>query len=433
MFYQRIFCYGTLAGMTDSCHGFCAEAGTSFPIDRGLFQRAGTSSSTKSGPDALRIEIPLQAGRAWVAARVHTDQLGRIPSLLAARFQRLCVGPSATLLLIVLEDALKSGVSFSMKGVEQYNALDHAHRFTMSDTAELICGVQLRCAGHILRSAYVEPDFAHPTIVVGKRMLYSGHVVAPHVLLLPAPRPSYGADILVSESTYDGRQSVNRLTRRQRLKNVSDQALEDNGTVFISAFSIGHAHESPYQAIVRRPRTTPAESVGRGLGSSTRAFLLDINWRELLMSRRFTVPYRQLQPPWNKELARSVKLGRRPLGFERLILVNSYSDHTCMVQQMARTARPTMDIAGNGSCSSGRIVSCLKAIGDNRHNMRASGLFGQAIQTYGPLDGSAVRPSAVTRCSDQNGLFKFVPGMRNRLCASVSFTGTDSNKRWLRG
>jgi len=121
------------------------------------------------------------------------------------------------------------------------------------------------------------------------------------------------------------------------------------------------------------------------------------------------------------------------LGFERLILVNSYSDHTCMVQQMARTARPTMDIAGNGSCSSGRIVSCLKAIGDNRHNVRASGLFGQAIQTYGPLDGSAVRQSAVTRCSDQNGLFKFVPGTRNRLCASVSFTGTDSNKRWLRG
>ncbi len=362
MFYQRIFCYGTLAGMTDSCHGFCAEAGTSFPIDRGLFQRAGTSSSTKSGPDALRIEIPLQAGRAWVAARVHTDQLGRIPSLLAARFQRLCVGPSATLLLIVLEDALKSGVSFSMKGVEQYNALDHAHRFTMSDTAELICGVQLRCAGHILRSAYVEPDFAHPTIVVGKRMLYSGHVVAPHVLLLPAPRPSYGADILVSESSYDGRQSVNRLTRRQRLKNVIDQALEDNGTVFIFAFSIGQCHELPYQAIVRRPRTTPAESVGRGLGSRKRAFLLDIKFRELLKSSPFNIPYRQLQRLWNQELPRCAKLGRRPLGFKRLTTVNSYSDHTRMVHQLARTARPTMDIAGNGSCSSGRIVSCLKLL-----------------------------------------------------------------------
>ncbi len=440
MFYQRIFCYGTLAGMTDSCHGFCAEAGTSFPIDRGLFQRAGSSSSAKSGRDALRIELPLQTIRAMVAARVHTDHFGRIPDLLAGRFQRLCIEPSATLLLIVLEDALNSGVSFRTRGVEQYNALDqriiavsYTHRSTMRDTAELVCGVQLRCAGHILRSTYGEPDFAHPTIVGGTRMLFSGDLGAPHAMLLSAGRPLYGADSLVSESTYDGRQCANRLTRRQRLKNVSDQALEDNGTVFISAFSIGHAHESPYQAIVRRPRTTPAESVGRGLGSSTRAFLLDINWRELLMSRRFTVPYRQLQPPWNKELPRSVKLGRRPLGFERLILVNSYSDHTCMVQQMARTARPAIVIAGNGMCSSGRIVNYLKAmLGDSRHNVlfvghQAAGTPGRAIQIFGPqggyvdLEGERLNIRAgvssiggYSAHADQDGLVRFVTGMRRK-------------------
>lgn len=438
MLYPRIFYRGTSAGVTDSCHGFCAETGTSFPIDCGLFRRAGSFSSARSGRDALRIELPLQIVRAWFATRVHTDRFGRIPCLLAARFQRLCIEPSATLLLMVLEDALKSGVSFSRNGAEHYNALDqriiavsYTHRFTLSDTSELVCGVQWRCVGHILRSAYVEPDLAHPTVDGGKRMLFSGHLGAPHALLLPAPRPPCGADILVSESTYDGGLRENRLTRRHRLKNVIDQALEDIGTVFIFAFSIGRRQELLYKAIVRRPQITPAEGVGRERGGSTKAFSLDTNWGERLMLGRFTAPCRQVQPFWNQEPPRSVKLGRRPLGFEQLITVDSHSDHARMVQHLLRTARPAIVIAGNGMCSSGRIVNYLKAmLGDPRHNVlfvgyQAAGTLGQALQTFGPKGGYVdhegerldIRAGVATfggysAHADQDGLLKLVSGMR---------------------
>ncbi|WP_415844493.1 hypothetical protein ACMYUJ_15545 [Stutzerimonas zhaodongensis] len=55
-----------------------------------------------------------------------------------------------------------------------------------------------------------------------------------------------------------------------------------------------------------------------------------------------------------------VQSGRRPLGFEQLITVDSHGDHMRMrmrmVQHLARTARPAIVIAGNGLCSSGRIV-----------------------------------------------------------------------------
>lgn len=184
MFYPRVFYHGTSAGVTDFCHRLRAKAEASFLINWGLFQRADSSGSVKSGQDALRIETPLQTVRAWVAVRVHTERLGRIPYSLAARFQRLCIEPSATLLPIV----------------------------------------------------HVEPDLAHLIIVGGKRMPFSGDLGAPHALLLPVPIPQYGANILVSESTYDGRQCENSLTPRQRLKNFIDQALEENGTVLISAF-----------------------------------------------------------------------------------------------------------------------------------------------------------------------------------------------------
>ena len=55
--------------------------------------------------------------------------------------------------------------------------------------------VRLSPAGHILGSAYVEFD-----LVRGggrQRIVFSGDLGTPYTSLLPAPRPPYGADLLV--------------------------------------------------------------------------------------------------------------------------------------------------------------------------------------------------------------------------------------------
>lgn len=369
MLYPRIFYHGTLAGGTDSRRVLCAEAETSFPIDCGLLQCAGSSSSVKAGQDALPIELPLRAVRAMVAMHVHIDHVRRIPYLLVARFRGLCSEPSATLLLLVLDDAFKLGISRSQKELEQYMALaqriiaaPYNHRFTLSDTAKLICGVRLQCAGHILRSAYVEVDLAYPKTEGGKRVLFSGALCAPPAPLLPAPT-TYGADTLGVENIYGARQRENRLTQRQRLKYVINQMLEHNGTVLIPAFSIGRTQELRYKKNNRRARTAPAVEGTRGSDVSTNASELETSSPELPiifnspLASRFAAAYPQLQSFWNQEAPSCVNFGRRPLGFERLITANSHSDSMRMVQHLARTARPTMVIAGNGSCSSGRIVS----------------------------------------------------------------------------
>jgi len=104
-----------------------------------------------------------------------------------------------------------------------------------------------------------------------------------------------------------------------------------------------------------------------------------------------------------------------------------------MVGYQARSARPAIVIAGNGMCSSGRIVNYLKAmLGEPRHNVlfvgyQASGTTGQIIQTFGPkggyldLDGErlAIRAGVTTiggysAHADQDGLVKFVTSMRRR-------------------
>lgn len=95
MLYSRIFYHGTLAGVTDSCHGLWAKAEASFLIDCDLFQRADSSGSVS------RLEYLLDTVRALIAAHIYIRYLGQISSSLAAAFRELCSKAAAALLPIV--------------------------------------------------------------------------------------------------------------------------------------------------------------------------------------------------------------------------------------------------------------------------------------------------------------------------------------------
>ena len=64
-----------------------------------------------------------------------------------------------------------------------------------------------------------------------------------------------------------------------------------------------------------------------------------------------------------------------------------------MVNRLTQTAQPAIVIAGNGMCSSGRIVNYLKAmLGDERHDVlfvgyQAEGTPGRQIQRFSPRSG----------------------------------------------
>lgn len=133
-------------------------------------------------------------------------------------------------------------------------------------------------------------------------------------------------------------------------------------------------------------------------GSDSKA---NINWPQLPiildspLASRFTQVYRDLKPFWDNEALQRVKQGRNPLEFAQLLTVDSRQAHLAMVRHLTETARPAIVIAGNGMCSSGRIVNYLKSmLHDPRHNVlfvgyQAQGTPGRAIQTYGPRGGYA--------------------------------------------
>ncbi|WP_313507055.1 MBL fold metallo-hydrolase [Stutzerimonas nitrititolerans] len=280
MGYPQIEHHGAKDGVTGSCHQLDMNATTSLLVDCGLFQGDDASIPSGEGGSRLLIDFPLNTIKALVVTHVHIDHVGRIPYLLAAGFEGpiLCSEASAKLLPIVLEDAFKLSFSRDQQRIERYIdivesrlvALPYQHWFTLVDTDELNARIRLQRAGHIIGSAYVEIDLNYPQARESKRIVFSGDLGAPHAPFLMPPQSPERADILVLESTYGERLHEDRQTRRQRLEAVIEQALQDQGTVLIPAFSIGRTQELLYELEeIIHTRSVGASSPANMLPSET--------------------------------------------------------------------------------------------------------------------------------------------------------------------
>ncbi len=446
--------HGAVAGVTGSCHQLMLADGRSLLVDCGLFQGAEVSGDGATA-DRLAIDFPVLAVQALVVTHVHIDHVGRLPYLIAAGFRGpiFCSEASALLLPLVLEDALKVGVTRDARLIDQVlqQVSKQLVALPYKQWRELAPGwrIKLHPAGHILGSAYVEVQLQGSLAAAASdrqwRVIFSGDLGAPYTPLLPAPQPPYRADVVVLESTYGDRRHEGRADRRRLLRGVIERALRDRGTVIIPAFSIGRTQELLYDLETIIARFGKPEGAG------------SLNWAELEvivdspLAARMTDAYLQLRGLWDAEARRRVEGGRHPLDFEQLYTVDSHADHLATVDYLARTGRPAVVIAASGMCSGGRVVNYLKAmLGDARHDVvfvgyQAAGTPGQAIQKYGPrggyvdLDGKryTIRAgvhtlSGYSAHADQADLLRFVRRIRHSPQEIRLVHGDESAKRSLR-
>lgn len=431
--YPDIIHHGAVDGVTGSCHQLLIDESAHVLIDCGLFQGAEQGKGGNAG--SPRIDFDLTHVCALIATHVHVDHIGRIPWLLAAGFKGpiICSEPSAQLLPIVLEDALQFSAHMApemrhriLELIEtRLVPLPYRRWHTLIDDETVSARVRLQRAGHILGSAFVEFDLRY-TDGTHRRVVFSGDLGAPHAPILPPPQSPWRADTVVLESTYGDRKHEDRRSRRQRLQAVLEQALADEGTVLIPAFSIGRTQELLYEL---------EEIIHRGHGRRAAPHL---RWDDLPvvldspLATRFTDAYRGMSRYWNEEAHRRLRDGRRPLGFEQLLRVDTHDQHTQMVRHLADSRRPAVVIAGSGMCTGGRIIGYLKAmLGDPRHNVvfvgyQARGTPGKTIQQHGPRGGYVeldderfdIRAQIHTlggysAHADADGLVRFVTRMRH--------------------
>ncbi|MCH4565523.1 MBL fold metallo-hydrolase, partial [Halomonas sp. EGI 63088] len=347
--------HGGGAGVTGSCHRLQIAPGRALLVDCGIFQ--GQDAEHLDSLEQHQVRFPVEDVLALVVTHVHIDHIGRLPYLLAAGYQGpiLCSVPSARLLPLVIEDALKVGFTRDRALIERFLAevqgrlvaLDYQAWHTVLDDERHRLRVKLQRAGHILGSAYVEVDTQDKASGQRRRTVFSGDLGAPYAPLLPAPKSPYRADVLVLESTYGDRRHEDRRHRRDRLKAAIDRALENGGTVVIPAFSVGRTQELLYEL--------------EGLIHHGR----DERWRELEivvdspLAARFTAVYRELKPWWDAEAHQTLRRGRHPLSFENLYTVDGHDAHERTVAYLAESGRPAVVIAASGMVSGGRVVNYL--------------------------------------------------------------------------
>ena len=426
--------HGGATGVTGSCHQLILNDENSLLVDCGLFQG---EDAAQDSFQQLQIEFDISTVKALIITHVHIDHVGRLPYLLAAGFKGpiICSIPSATLLPLVIEDALKIGFTRNADLIQRFQAqlesqivsVPYGKWHSVVNEYEkgkqgITTRIKLKRAGHILGSCYVE--VAHQYANGSKeRIVFSGDLGAPYAPLLPAPKSPYGCDQLVLESTYGDRQHVGRRKRRATLKNAIEQALANGGTVMVPAFSIGRTQELLYEleGIIHEAKRNAKNNQWQAI-----EIIVDSP-----LAARFTNVYRQLKPYWDKEAQRRLRSGRHPLNFENLYTVESHEAHEQTVQYLAKTGRPAVVIAASSMCAGGRIMNYLKAmLGDERHQVlfvgyQGAGTPGRAIQQYGPqggwveIDGQRIDIHAgITTISgysahaDQKDLLNFVKRMR---------------------
>lgn len=427
---MEILHHGAVSGVTGSCHELKISDNFGILIDCGLFQGAETSGKGAS-ENHLEIDFPIEHIKALVVTHVHIDHVGRIPYLLAAGFKGpiICSEPSAVLLPLVLEDAIKVGftrnrqlISRFLKTLkQQIKPLPYGEWLAVNDQLK----VKLKPAGHILGSAYVECKVKQRATT--KKVVFSGDLGAPYSPLLAAPKAPYGCDVLVIESTYGDKEHASRKNRKQQLQKVIEKAVSDRGVVLIPAFSIGRTQELIYEleSIIHQCRHQPLND--------------ELLWDDIEividspLASKFTDVYRTLEPYWDKEARKRVRSGRHPLSFDQLTTINDHNSHLDTVEYLKKTARPTIVIAASGMCAGGRILNYLKALlGDKRTDVlfvgyQAKGTPGHDIQKYGAKGGYAIIDgekyqvnagvhtiSGYSAHADQKNLIDFVKRMKNR-------------------
>lgn len=225
---------------------FLLEAsGHKILLDCGFFQGSRVAEERNYAPfpyDPKTVD-------ALIICHAHLDHVGRIPKLARDGFagRIYSTGPTKELALYVMEDNAKlmreeakrdnHPPLYLNEDIERAMELFEATGY--NEPLEILPGVRLtfKNAGHILGSAVAVIE------AEGKTLAYTSDLGNSPSQLLDPPEKIGKADIVVCESTYGGRVHEDSEKRQNKLSQIIQGTIAQNGVLMIPAFAIERTQE----------------------------------------------------------------------------------------------------------------------------------------------------------------------------------------------
>ncbi len=200
-------------------------------------------------------EIFLHAGTvdAVFITHAHLDHTGRLPRLIKGGFKGkiYATGPTIDLMKLVLEDAYHimeenhrrnaRPMLYEEQDVAQVLKrcvpTEYSHSVRMGDLM-----VRFREAGHIFGSAFIEIREQG-----GAKLAFSGDLGHANVPILRATAQLSEMDAVVMESTYGSRVHEDEGSRSDKLQELVQQTIHQEGTLLIPAFAIERTQQLLYE------------------------------------------------------------------------------------------------------------------------------------------------------------------------------------------
>jgi len=241
---MRVSFYGACREVTGS-NILVETASKKILLDCGIFQGLKLSEERNFSPFPYNpSEIDFV-----IIGHAHLDHTGKLPRLVKMGFRGriYATAPTKELTRLVLEDSAKLAREEARrnshpplftnddldKAMELFESVSYNERVEISPQIKLT----FKNAGHILGSAITVLESA------GEKLVYTSDLGNKPSELLEPPEKILRADYAICESTYGGRTHEDSTRREQKLAEIINATVAQNGVLLIPTFAIERTQE----------------------------------------------------------------------------------------------------------------------------------------------------------------------------------------------